>query len=1153
MLSWQTMVWVLAILGAGLLGSAIFILARKLFGTRRGAGIAAESVTDDRASLTAAPVLEPAPIPPRAAPAKSVPLPPLPGKYEYDYFISYNKEWDHIAALVAEVLAREGKTVSAWVQRYDSKRGENLVSQVNSAIEKSRHFIALLSEAYITSPWTKDEAQWFIGHRRGSDYYDRKIIVLKCEELGEKEKNVPGYLMNEFYGELFNKPGDDAKKIEIMKTLRGDAARARPALHDQFDTEILDPENFIGRKRELEDMARHFFPDAAGDADKARMAPPPLGQRRVLLHAGPGFGKTSLARKFAHDYKAWFSSASWLPAENPEPLLKKIVGLGSAKSDTTPTVEDARKALQARFEGARAPHLLIFDNVDAATQPIVKQLLACLPPSVRVISTAWFRDTDPGAHCIELQAFDTDEAAALLRHCAESDDVAGSLSLARKLGGHPLALNHAGTLCKISEMPFAEYEERHLKYLKNAPEGNAYAGEYEKHLKRLNAPKTTADAHGAVFATVMLGLEFAGRMKGVEPGDVGRLADFLSYCAADRIPRSLFRQAIPDADRLNAAVRALREVSLLRRDQEFAGVPAASIPPDRTVAMHRLVQRIIRDEADANGRSPAVVGALVPFLHKELHDIDDKSANGDAELRFNKYFPHLLQALPELDAPDFRGEETSNILDDLAKLVVLALTRHYAAQPPDAAEAYPERLPGLLGCFYEVDPLGKPLDLVLDRLRNKEDWRKFRDACLKAQNYVLRFALADALAERLSRDSAVYDLGELNELLNHRELNHFELGGYALKSYYSDPEFDDDDIDSGLLSRLAKHPCYPGRSILGDLLLNLVYQGRPIEKLLPQGGDNSRFWEPVWDFVSYDVNAIRAAGYANRGATPPESEAEDVRAEYIYRLRLEGWQEKLGKLFRNEPIVAGIVTDFFSIGSDTKRLEEAAEPLRALPLTDTLAPLFCLLFGHPLWSVAEWAASVFAARLRDAKNDPEKTRAHIAMIEALFERDLPWRVRYGAMETAFQIRLTEKPHHSTFFKGVRLFYSDPISKIRGLCAENLLSIMLNGSDKQRVAYEFQFRREIRRWLRDEDCWVLEHVHRYFHALHERAQIEKKDARYRPSLSIRRFMTGKRSPLTSGLGEWWTQDRQAFLEGIEKEKKARARPPIAGARAEAASE
>ncbi len=193
MLSWQTIVWGLAILAAGLLIVAIVVIARKLFGTRRDEEAAAEPSADERASLP-----DPAVFGARdrsascgPAPVKSAPLPPLPGTYEYDYFISYNKEWDHIAALVAEVLAQEGKTVSAWVQRYDSKRGENLVSQVSSAIAKSKHFIALLSEAYISRPWTMQELNWFVGHRLDHDPSDRKLIVLKCEDLGDKEKDVP--------------------------------------------------------------------------------------------------------------------------------------------------------------------------------------------------------------------------------------------------------------------------------------------------------------------------------------------------------------------------------------------------------------------------------------------------------------------------------------------------------------------------------------------------------------------------------------------------------------------------------------------------------------------------------------------------------------------------------------------------------------------------------------------------------------------------------------------------------------------------------------------------------------------------------------------------------------------------------------------------
>ena len=233
----------------------------------------------------------------------------------------------------------------------------------------------------------------------------------------------------------------------------------------------------------------------------------------------------------------------------------------------------------------------------------------------------------------------------------------------------------------------------------------------------------------------------------------------------------------------------------------------------------------------------------------------------------------------------------------------------------------------------------------------------------------------------------------------------------------------------------------------------------------------------------------------------------------------------------NDPILAGILDGYFSIGVDTGRIDEAEGSFRALAMTGKLLPLLRLLFGHPLWSVSEAAASVVAGLLRKARTAQrnEEAQAYIEVIGALCAPSLPWRVRYGAMEAAFQIRLDEEEKHATFFKGVRLFYADP-STLRGLCAENLLSVILNSSDMQRVKYEAEFEREIRRWLVDEDCWVLEHVYRYFHALHLR------------NANVDGFMSGPQSPLVAGLDKWWAQDRETFHEHIETQKEERTRLP-----------
>ena len=107
-------------------------------------------------------------------------------------------------------------------------------------------------------------------------------------------------------------------------------------------------------------------------------------------------------------------------------------------------METALQVLQARFGGVEAPYLLIFDNVDPESQQTVEALVARLPPSVRVISTARSRDWDAIAKRIELRKLDRDDGAALLRKRAdrENDDIEGLSALqSRWLAG----LSHSAT------------------------------------------------------------------------------------------------------------------------------------------------------------------------------------------------------------------------------------------------------------------------------------------------------------------------------------------------------------------------------------------------------------------------------------------------------------------------------------------------------------------------------------------------------------------------------------------------------------------------------------------------------------------------------------------------------------------------------------
>jgi hypothetical protein len=83
--------------------------------------------------------------------------------------------------------------------------------------------------------------------------------------------------------------------------------------------------------------------------------------------------------------------------------------------------------------------------------------------------------------------------------------------------------------------------------------------------------------------------------------------------------------------------------------------------------------------------------------------------------------------------------------------------------------------------------------------------------------------------------------------------------------------------------------------------------------------------------------------------------------------------------------------------------------------------------------------------------------------------------------------------------------------------------MLNASDAERTVMEGEFNTPIREWLTDKDCWVLDHVHRYFHTL----QVRGVDATH--------FTNGASSPLFAGLPEWWKKPRDKFLVHIDRVK------------------
>src|SRR5262249_22792562 len=141
------------------------------------------------------------------------------------------------------------------------------------------------------------------------------------------------------------------------------------------------------------------------------------------------------------------------------------------------------------------------------------------------------------------------------------------------------------------------------------------------------------------------------------------------------------------------------------------------------------------------------------------------------------------------------GVEQHEWFDTMGAMVVLAL------DAVSIRDTQIDHVVTVLSNFYEVDPLERALRRLADE---KSIWARIQPQLLRANNYVLRYAMAEALAK-----SRAWSTEELASLVDSQSLNEFELGGYALGLRYARRPRS---INSRRLIQLANRPAYCGRS-----------------------------------------------------------------------------------------------------------------------------------------------------------------------------------------------------------------------------------------------------------------------------------------------------------------------------------------------------
>jgi len=362
--------------------------------------------------------------------------------------------------------------------------------------------------------------------------------------------------------------------------------------------------NFTGRGSLLDELRRRMTGEVTA----------------VLPHALQGLGgvgKTQLAIEYAYRHARDYQVVWWIPADQPVLVRSTLAALAPRLGLTGISPERVEDAVRAVLDSLRRgdPYprwLLIFDNAD---QPeAIRDLIPHGPGDVLVTSRnhRWQSLVDT----VEVDVFTRAESLEFLsRRVPGADDDAYD-RLAEELGDLPLALEQAGALQAETGISMSEY----LELLNNEA-------------RKLLAENPPSDYPVPVAAAWSLAVT---RVREQMP----LALDLLRRCAffgPEPIPRDLLergryvlgpplREWLRDKIVFGRGLRELGRYALAKIDNNR-----------RTVQIHRLIQKLLRDELSED--EAAVVRHDVHLLLAAADPGEPESL--ESWPKYRELLPHL--------------------------------------------------------------------------------------------------------------------------------------------------------------------------------------------------------------------------------------------------------------------------------------------------------------------------------------------------------------------------------------------------------------------------------------------------------------------------------------------------------------------------------
>lgn len=302
----------------------------------------------------------------------------------------------------------------------------------------------------------------------------------------------------------------------------------------------------------------------------------------AVLYGLGGVGKSQIAVEHALRHAPEDSVTWWINCENPSLIPEEFRSLaravGISEADKLPT-EQVIREVHGYLGKLQNDWLLVFDNAND-----VRQIRPYLPGHGlgRVIVTSLGRLSGELGEQLHVGCLDKEAGAAYLMRRAGSDDQTSAERLSDELGGLPLALVQAGSYI----------HEKHISIPR-------YLQIYNTHRLELLEDGSTGDDHLESVRTTW-NISFSAIAK--RSLGAAALLRICSFFAPDAIPLEVIREelgrwpaplagALSDDRKTESLVGELLNYSLIDRID------------DDTLAMHRLVQLVVRDQLTTSDRS----------------------------------------------------------------------------------------------------------------------------------------------------------------------------------------------------------------------------------------------------------------------------------------------------------------------------------------------------------------------------------------------------------------------------------------------------------------------------------------------------------------------------------------------------------------------